>query len=314
MYKVVVALALLVAVMVEARVSFFDRRLDAIMERVPRIRPHRIRGEKALKRHVSKVMEMGDEELSDVLAFTYTITKNDAPAIYFSQDAYNVATKPSQTLPSAANSGPWRSVLATNVANYWAATKVFTNDKDTVVVAYKGTNNFDTVITDIKSAITTACTINGVSCGSVGRGFYELYQADIAQVSAAVEPLLKKGYKLVLTGHSLGGATSSLGAFYFATKFPQYGKPSLINFASPKVGNQAWVDAFKAKMSGAVVRRFVTKWKNIGITIYDNVTLVPPYLKHIEATEIYVDCLKSNPISCHMIDKYIEGIKAVASL
>src|SRR3989338_6931073 len=127
----------------------------------------------------------------------------------------------------------------------------------------------------------------------------------ISLVSAAVEPLLKKGYKLVITGHSLGGATSSLSAFYFATKFPQYGKPSLINFASPKVVNQAWVDAFKAKMSGAVVRRFVTKWKNLGITIHDNVTLVPPYLKHVEATEVYVDCLKSNPISCHMIAQYI---------
>jgi hypothetical protein len=88
----------------------------------------------------------------------------------------------------------------------------------------------------------------------------------------------------------------------------------LINFASPKVGNQAWVDAFKAQMSGAVVRRFVTKWKNLGITIFDNVTLVPPYLKHVEATEIYVDCLKSNPISCHMIAQYIDGIKSVTTL
>merc|ERR1711862_471759 len=50
------------------------------------------------------------------------------------------------------------------------------------------------------------------------------------------------GYKVYLTGHSLGAALSSIVAFYFALD-PELPKPiSCINFASPRVGG---MDVFK---------------------------------------------------------------------
>ena len=168
-------------------------------------------------------------------------------------------------------------------------------------------------VSDLEGGEPVACKINGVSCGNVGKGFYQVFLSDIAQVRAAAEPYIKKGYRVLITGHSLGGATCTLAAFYFATAFPA-NKPTLITFASPKVGNNAWVSAFGNVMRGQVVRKFATKWKTLGITIYDVVTTVPPYFAHVAGEEIIVDCPYGNPIACHKLGGYIDGIQAANKL
>jgi len=266
--------------------------------------------DKILKFRLKQIMEMADDDYE--IFSDYSMIPQDSPSIFFSKNAYEGSTIKGM-LTSAVNKDEWTNVLTTNVNSRWAVTKVYTNNRDTVIVSYKGTDNYETTKTDLKSAIPTACNINGFDCGKVGKGFYQLYQADIAQVRAAVEPYIRKGYKLIITGHSLGGATSTLSAFYFATAFPN-NKPTLITFAGPKVGNSDWVDAFRQRMAGARVRRFVTKWKNLGITVYDLVATVPPYFKHVDSEEILIDCLKANPISCHVIAGYIDGIEAANAL
>lgn len=65
------------------------------------------------------------------------------------------------------------------------------------------------------------------------------------QIVGDLKSLLNKypGYKVFLTGHSLGAGLSSLVAFYLALD-PDLPKPiSCINFASPRVGGE---DVFKA--------------------------------------------------------------------
>ena len=62
-----------------------------------------------------------------------------------------------------------------------------------------------------------------------------------------IKRLLKEypDYKLYVTGHSLGGALSTMVAFYLACD-PEMPKPvTCINFAAPRIGNWAFLDGVK---------------------------------------------------------------------
>jgi len=236
----------------------------------------------------------------------------DSPAVILSQNDYTAAPL-NGNIGTVNLPGPWTNVLSTASANNLAVTRVYTDNKSTVIVAYRGSQGDEDWVADFESIVSTPCTMNGVKCGNVGSGFLSVFNTDIAQVQAAVTPYVKKGYQLVLTGHSLGGATSSLAAFYFATLFNI--KPTLITFASPRVGDSTWVSAFNARMSGAVSRRYVTKIvvKVLFATVStsDIVTTVPPEYSHIASTEIDVTCPSIDPLTCHGIASYITGMKTL---
>jgi hypothetical protein len=56
------------------------------------------------------------------------------------------------------------------------------------------------------------------------------------------------GYELCVTGHSLGGALSTVFNFYISSEMEDLGfsKPAtLISFASPLFGNKEWQTAFQ---------------------------------------------------------------------
>ncbi len=55
------------------------------------------------------------------------------------------------------------------------------------------------------------------------------------------------GYEVYVTGHSLGAALSTLCGFEFAHDLGDDTKVTVVSFASPRVGNQIFKDAFDAK-------------------------------------------------------------------
>jgi hypothetical protein len=238
------------------------------------------------------------EELSDSLS--------NPQAVLAAKLAFNAY----ETTPfGGAANGEWQQVLATNINNRWAVTKVYTNNVDTVMVAYKGTDSDANMATNFVSAIPEPCIMNGKTCGKVGFGFLKQFQADIDQVQAAVAPFIQKGYQLILTGHSLGGATATLAAFHFATAFPAALKPTLIVFASPRVGDKKWVAAFNAEMQEASVTRYTTFFKKplSGVTLVDWVTLMPFYFNPV-GTEVKVQCPVADDLECHRLVAYMDGV------
>mmetsp|Transcript_4241 Transcript_4241/g.6093 ORF Transcript_4241/g.6093 Transcript_4241/m.6093 type:complete len:420 (+) Transcript_4241:3-1262(+) len=91
------------------------------------------------------------------------------------------------------------------------------------------------------------------------------------QVLRMVKELVKKnpGYAVYVTGHSLGGALSTLGGYYLATD-PEIPKPvSVINFASPRVGNADFREAITTLEKNNDIRfcRFVNE--------NDSITIIP---------------------------------------
>jgi len=59
--------------------------------------------------------------------------------------------------------------------------------------------------------------------------------------------LIEKSYRLYVTGHSLGAAMATLFGFFAASDdyFVQNGHVTIYSYASPKVGNSLFRDAFK---------------------------------------------------------------------
>lgn len=98
------------------------------------------------------------------------------------------------------------------------------------------------------------------------------------QLSIEVKSLLAKnpGFKVYVTGHSLGAALSTIAAFYLSCD-PEIPKPvSNINFASPRVGNMGFLKAtqFLERTSQLRILRSVNE--------NDSVTVVPSVgYKHV---------------------------------
>jgi hypothetical protein len=73
------------------------------------------------------------------------------------------------------------------------------------------------------------------------KGFLQSFEAEKNTVLQGIEEIRKnaayKGYGLVITGHSLGGAIASIAAAHFRSKGE---KPDLYTYGAPRIGNDAF--------------------------------------------------------------------------
>ena len=69
------------------------------------------------------------------------------------------------------------------------------------------------------------------------------------KIKQKVDELLSKeenkDYEVIVTGHSLGAALSTLFGYEYSKEIPQ--KVTVVSFASPRVGDGGWRDAFDAQ-------------------------------------------------------------------
>mmetsp|Transcript_28536 Transcript_28536/g.37339 ORF Transcript_28536/g.37339 Transcript_28536/m.37339 type:complete len:311 (-) Transcript_28536:383-1315(-) len=114
------------------------------------------------------------------------------------------------------------------------------NNARQVVVAFKGTNSTDDLITDIKSVMyfTDECVVGDLSLGLIHHGFCNYYRdlvdMGLPEVTAGLLSLYPD-YQVVVTGHSLGGAAAALGALDLAWRYGV--RPVLYTFGQPRTGD-----------------------------------------------------------------------------
>ncbi|KAL0489242.1 lipase [Acrasis kona] len=235
----------------------------------------------------------------------------DTPTLKFAAEAYEEEDFNGQI--SGPMAGPWENILSTDKFEGTAVTKVFRSQKlQTLIVAYKGTSNLNNVVEDLKAMISVECVYNDIECGRVGLGFKNTFELDVDDVHDAIYPYIQKNYRIVFTGHSLGGATSTLALFYFATAYPKYKKFELVTYASPRVGNADFVESFSTNVNSYISkRRFVTRWRVGKLNSVDAVTMVPPQFYHMSRA-LPIRCPHTDPLRCHFMTSYESGYRKIS--
>ena len=117
---------------------------------------------------------------------------------------------------------------------------VFTDDDASrCIISFTGTMKVAEWMNDINLVQTDSSILNNHIIGSkVHSGFYHIYLAVRQQIWELLSTFTNLK-ELYITGHSLGGALSTLCAFDFA-----HHNPIHYSFASPRVGNVIFADRY----------------------------------------------------------------------
>lgn len=118
----------------------------------------------------------------------------------------------------------------------------------TVACAFRGTEfdffgerKIETIIgwvTNFDCSLTDYPLIKGAK---VHKGFLQQYLSSKVELMSQFEEYLKKGYQLIISGHSQGAGISGILALECALKFPKYlDKIHHHTFGCPRIGNEAF--------------------------------------------------------------------------
>jgi hypothetical protein len=154
---------------------------------------------------------------------------------------------------------------------------MFCKHLQNLVIIFRGTQTFENYKTDAKFILKDMGTIcKGCKIHS---GFISAYEEISNQVLEKYESLRKryKGYKTILTGHSMGGALATIASVYLKKEGLDF---DLYTFGSPRVGNQEFAEFVNNILKG---NNFRVTFKE------DPVAVVPPRFigYHHAGTEIH---------------------------
>lgn len=114
---------------------------------------------------------------------------------------------------------------------------------NTIFTAFRGSVDIQNWIDNIKISHITPYDNSSIA---VEKGFYTDYNIVKSDIYINLKELTKKYNmnKLLITGHSLGGALSTLMTYDINLLFPEYSVLYLVNLGSPRVGNKAFAESF----------------------------------------------------------------------
>lgn len=130
-------------------------------------------------------------------------------------------------------------------------------DNRTIVVSFRGTENesLKNWITDLYFPLKEVYNASNPTMEpiEVHSGFYGAYKRLSSAVRSAVQVELSKNpsYSVLLTGHSLGAALSTLCALDLVEQ-KIAANVSVINFGNPRVGNDGFADYFNTRIPNAI--------------------------------------------------------------
>lgn len=154
-----------------------------------------------------------------------------------------------------------------------------TRDPEYVIIVFRGTNSIANLKTDVNQSLadlTANANKIGYGC-KVHEGFLEGYKGSLrAELRSKFSTFLKERVnddgvkKIVISGHSLGGALATLYAYDFGVylKSENHGfnnipKLYLVTFGSPRVGDECFRKVINEKLDLTANARFVYKEDSI---------------------------------------------------
>jgi len=119
------------------------------------------------------------------------------------------------------------------------------NGEKLYTMAFRGTVSATNWLTNFK-LVTHDINLKDGTRMSVHKGFHDALEPHKAELLSVLEKMMADHKRLLVTGHSLGGALATLFALYVAEAFPDL-KVELITVGSPRVGDATFAEAVEAK-------------------------------------------------------------------
>jgi triacylglycerol lipase len=168
----------------------------------------------------------------------------------------------------------------------------------TAFVAFRGTDDFDDVLTDLDIVPEEYALLSGF--GHVHTGFQTVYQLVRGSIVANLATACTGCDQILVTGHSLGAAMAVLAAPDIYLNMPPNIQPGLITFAGPRPGLCDFAKAF-----GNVIKSCFRV-----VNFLDLVPCLPPLFYVQVGTQIEVDSGGPiDPISRHSLFAYRDGLQ-----
>ncbi|MDA3660037.1 lipase family protein [Mycobacterium xenopi] len=168
----------------------------------------------------------------------------------------------------------------------------------TAFVAFRGTDDFDDVLTDLDIIPERYALLSGF--GHVHAGFQTVYRLVRGSIAANIAAACVGCDQILVTGHSLGAAMAVLAAPDIFLNMPPNIQPRLITFAGPRPGLCDFAKAFNN----------VIKSCFRVVNFLDIVPCLPPLIYVQVGTQIDVDSGGPiDPISRHSLFAYREGLE-----
>lgn len=121
------------------------------------------------------------------------------------------------------------------------------------IIAFRGSKTFMNYLLDDGNFIWTEPYHSCAGC-KVHKGFYDSWKSLAAETIKELAALGCDSKPIRLTGHSLGAAMAVLAFFDLRQN---YSVKHVYTYGQPRVGNQAWIDAFESRLEGIPYFRVV---------------------------------------------------------
>jgi predicted lipase len=126
-----------------------------------------------------------------------------------------------------------------------------------------------------------------------------------------------KDFEIIITGHSLGAALSTLFGYEYSREIPQ--KVTVVSFASPRVGDEGWRKAFDAQENlthyrisnnrDVVTAAPMFWYKHVGINIHISESKSEIFRNYNYNTWWKYSLFNCFSVSDHDIDLYYQNLK-----
>jgi hypothetical protein len=196
-----------------------------------------------------------------------------------------------------------------------------------LVLSFRGTANKGNAASDV-NYFKTACVLDGLECGQVHRGFYNLWNSHRLSIKSTIDSFAQAHQisLVYVAGHSLGGAVAQIAALDLAHSHAdmksQIMHVHLVTFGTPRTGDEKFSSMFNAfRPSPLTIQRFAQTHRVLGYDMPDAVTTVPLAsmgFKHVGGDELttYVACstCKTNKrivLHLHSAARYVETLRVL---
>ena len=139
-----------------------------------------------------------------------------------------------------------------------------------IVISWKGTLNINDVLTDVNESQIKLFRNSNIK---VHKGFYKYFTEVKDDIYKEIDKIRSKhNVKYIISsGHSLGGAVSTLSSYFYTFQFPDL---KILNYASgsPRVGNKDFVESYYTKKISTILL----------VNLFDKIPTLPSLDKSYE--------------------------------